>query len=43
MTSINAQLWIGRQITEPLQIHLGMYLADANRRVAGLLDLVAIP
>ena len=43
MTSFNALLTIGRQITEPLVIHLGMTQRDANRRAADLLDLVGIP
>jgi oligopeptide transport system ATP-binding protein len=43
MTSFNALLTIGRQITEPLQAHLGMSQADANQRAAELLDLVGIP
>ena len=43
MTSFNALLTIGRQITEPLVIHQGMSQADANRRAAELLDLVGIP
>jgi oligopeptide transport system ATP-binding protein len=43
MTSFNALLTIGRQITEPLQAHLGMSQADANRRAAELLDMVGIP
>ncbi len=43
MTSFNPVLTIGRQITEPLQKHLGMSLENANRRAAELLDLVGIP
>ncbi len=43
MTSFNPVLTIGRQITEPLQKHLGMSREDANRRAAELLDLVGIP
>jgi oligopeptide transport system ATP-binding protein len=43
MTSFNALLTIGRQITEPLRAHLGMSQADANRRATELLDLVGIP
>ncbi len=43
MTSFNPVLTIGRQITEPLQKHLGMSQEDANRRAAELLDLVGIP
>jgi oligopeptide transport system ATP-binding protein len=43
MTSFNPLLTIGRQITEPLEIHLGMSREDARRRAAELLDLVGIP
>ena len=43
MTSFNALLTIGRQITEPLVIHLGMTQREANQRAAELLDLVGIP
>jgi oligopeptide transport system ATP-binding protein len=43
MTSFNSLLTIGRQITEPLEAHLGMSRADANRRATELLDLVGIP
>jgi oligopeptide transport system ATP-binding protein len=43
MTSFNAVLTIGRQITEPLEAHLGMSPAQARHRAAELLDLVGIP
>jgi oligopeptide transport system ATP-binding protein len=43
MTSFNAVLTIGRQITEPLEVHLGMSPARARARAAELLDLVGIP
>ena len=43
MTSFNALLTIGRQITEPLEIHMGMTRDQADRRAAELLDLVGIP
>ncbi len=43
MTSFNAVLTIGRQITEPLQVHMGMSHARAMVRAAELLDLVGIP
>ena len=43
MTSFNAVLTIGRQITEPLQVHMGMSRAQAWVRAAELLDLVGIP
>jgi len=43
MTSFNAVLTIGRQLTEPLQVHMGMSHARARKRAAELLDLVGIP
>ena len=43
MTSFNPVLTIGRQISEPLQAHLGMSMDNANQRAAELLDLVGIP
>ena len=43
MTSFNAVLTIGRQITEPLEVHLGMSHAQARERAADLLDKVGIP
>lgn len=43
MTSFNPVLTIGRQVSEPLQTHLGMSMEQANKRVAELLDLVGIP
>jgi len=43
MTSFNAVLTIGRQLTEPLQVHMGMTMAQARTRAAELLDLVGIP
>jgi len=43
MTSFNAVLTIGRQITEPLEVHLGMSHAQARARAADLLDKVGIP
>jgi oligopeptide transport system ATP-binding protein len=43
MTSLNAVLTIGRQITETLEVHLGMSSAQAKVRAAELLDLVGIP
>src|SRR5512144_1509569 len=43
MTSFNAVLTIGRQITEALVTHLGMSEAQAKVRAAELLDLVGIP
>jgi oligopeptide/dipeptide ABC transporter ATP-binding protein len=43
MTSLNPVLTIGRQIREALQTHFDMSKAEANRRVAELLDDVGIP
>jgi oligopeptide transport system ATP-binding protein len=43
MTSLNPVLTIGRQIAEPLQLHMGMNEAQARRRVVELLELVGIP
>ncbi len=43
MTSLNAVLTVGRQITETLEVHLGMTHAQARDRAAELLDLVGIP
>jgi oligopeptide/dipeptide ABC transporter ATP-binding protein len=43
MTSLNPVLTIGRQLTEGLEIHLGMSRADARRRSIELMSLVGIP
>ncbi|GIK82069.1 MAG: oligopeptide ABC transporter ATP-binding protein OppF [Alphaproteobacteria bacterium] len=43
MTSLNPILTIGLQITEPLQIHLGMTPEQARERAIELLGLVGIP
>ncbi len=43
MTSLNPVLTIGRQITEALQLHLGMNNAQARARAVELLELVGIP
>src|ERR671927_1643375 len=43
MTSLNPVLTIGRQLTEPLEIHLGMPTAPARQRAMELLTLVGIP
>ena len=43
MTSLNPVLTIGLQITEPLQIHLGMKDREARARAVELLNLVGIP
>jgi oligopeptide transport system ATP-binding protein len=43
MTSLNPVLTINRQISESLQLHLGMNGAQARARAIELLDLVGIP
>jgi oligopeptide/dipeptide ABC transporter ATP-binding protein len=43
MTSLNPVLTIGRQIREALQTHFDLSKAEANKRVADLLDQVGIP
>jgi oligopeptide transport system ATP-binding protein len=43
MTSLNPVLTIGRQITEALQLHLGMSTKQARERAAELLAMVGIP
>jgi oligopeptide/dipeptide ABC transporter ATP-binding protein len=43
MTSLNPVLTIGRQLTEGLEIHLGMPPAGARARAAELLGMVGIP
>src|SRR5204863_343648 len=43
MTSLNPVLSIGRQLTEGLEIHLGMTPGEARRRAAELLAMVGIP
>src|SRR3989454_7400633 len=43
MTSLNPVLSIGRQLTEGLEIHLGMIPMDARRRSVELLGMVGIP
>lgn len=43
MTSLNPVLTIGRQLSEPLQVHLGMDMQQAHQRAIELLDLVGIP
>jgi len=43
MTSLNPVLTIGRQLTEPLMLHLGMNKEQANVRAAELLEMVGIP
>jgi oligopeptide transport system ATP-binding protein len=43
MTSLNPVLTIGKQVSEPLMLHLGMSKKDAEERVVELLRLVGIP
>jgi oligopeptide transport system ATP-binding protein len=43
MTSLNPVLTIGRQLTEPLILHLGMTKRQAETRAAELLGMVGIP
>ncbi len=43
MTSLNPVLTIGRQLTEPLQLHVGMTKEQAQARAAELLQMVGIP
>jgi oligopeptide/dipeptide ABC transporter ATP-binding protein len=43
MTSLNPVLTIGRQLTESLELHLGMHGDAAKNRVVELLGLVGIP
>jgi oligopeptide/dipeptide ABC transporter ATP-binding protein len=43
MTSLNPVLTIGRQLTEGLEIHLGMDKAAATARAVELLGMVGIP
>jgi oligopeptide transport system ATP-binding protein len=43
MTSFNPVLTIGRQVAEPLEVHLGMSRAQAYERVTELMNMVGIP
>jgi oligopeptide/dipeptide ABC transporter ATP-binding protein len=43
MTSLNPVLTVGRQLTEGLEIHLGMVPGQARKRAIELLGLVGIP
>jgi len=43
MTSFNPVLTIGRQVSEPLEVHLGMNRRQAYERVAEMLQMVGIP
>jgi oligopeptide transport system ATP-binding protein len=43
MTSLNPVLTIGRQVSEALELHMGMDKAQATRRSIELLEMVGIP
>ena len=43
MTSLNPVLTIGRQVSESLELHLGMDKNQARERTAELLEMVGIP
>ncbi len=43
MTSLNPVLTIGRQLTEALELHLGMNKQQSRQRAAELLSMVGIP
>ena len=43
MTSLNPVLTIGRQLTETVELHLGMSKREARERAAELLTMVGIP
>lgn len=43
MTSLNPVLTIGRQLTETMELHLGMDNSAAQKRAAELLEMVGIP
>jgi len=43
MTSLNPVLTIGRQLTEPLMLHIGLTEKQAENRAAELLGMVGIP
>ena len=43
MTSLNPVLTIGRQLEEPLMLHVGMTKKQASDRAAELLEMVGIP
>jgi len=43
MTSLNPVLTVGRQITEPLELHLKMSSSEAKRKAIELLEMVGIP
>jgi oligopeptide transport system ATP-binding protein len=43
MTSLNPVLTIGKQLEEPLMLHIGMTKSQARERAAELLSMVGIP
>lgn len=43
MTSFNPVIRIGKQITEPLEIHLNVSKEEANERAIEILELIGIP
>lgn len=43
MTFFNPVLTIGRQVTEPLEVHSGTHPQQANEQAADMLNLVGIP
>ena len=43
MTSLNPVLTIGKQVSEPLMLHLGMSAKEAEERAVELMRLVGIP
>jgi oligopeptide transport system ATP-binding protein len=43
MTSLNPVLTIGRQVSEALELHMGMDKAQARKRTVELLEMVGIP
>jgi oligopeptide transport system ATP-binding protein len=43
MTSLNPLITVGRQITESLNVHLGISGREARRRAAALLEEVGVP
>ena len=43
MTSLNPVLTIGRQLTEAIELHMGMNRNQANERAIELLNMVGIP
>ncbi|RMG97955.1 MAG: ABC transporter ATP-binding protein [Chloroflexi bacterium] len=43
MTSLNPVLTIGRQMTEGIELHLGLSKEEASQRAAEMLSLVGIP